>query len=82
MYSSLGGHMNPAVTLAMTWTRNISPIKGLGYILAQMLGAILAGLALSRARSVSLLFSLVSSFYEKCSVNHVEDHHKSLGTFV
>jgi glycerol uptake facilitator-like aquaporin len=37
-----GGHVNPAVTLAMAATRQISVIKAAGYIVAQVLGAMLA----------------------------------------
>jgi aquaporin Z len=43
-----GGHINPAVTIAMLATRRIDP-KGAGcYILAQMGGAIIAGVALQQ----------------------------------
>eukprot|EP01111_Echinosteliopsis_oligospora_P010537 TRINITY_DN3302_c0_g1_i2.p1 TRINITY_DN3302_c0_g1~~TRINITY_DN3302_c0_g1_i2.p1 ORF type:complete len:181 (+),score=39.64 TRINITY_DN3302_c0_g1_i2:43-585(+) len=35
-----GGHLNPAVTLAMIVTGNIRVGKGIGYIAAQFLGAI------------------------------------------
>lgn len=37
-----GGHMNPAVTIAMAATRQISVIKAAGYVVAQVLGAMLA----------------------------------------
>jgi len=41
-----GGHINPAVTLAMIATRNIRPLKGLVYILCQFVGAIVGCLLL------------------------------------
>ncbi|MYB21648.1 MAG: MIP family channel protein [Chloroflexi bacterium] len=37
-----GGHLNPAVTLAMIVTRRIKPVVGVAYIVAQMVGACLA----------------------------------------
>jgi glycerol uptake facilitator-like aquaporin len=41
-----GGHINPAVTIAMLVTRRIAPLLGLLYIVAQLVGATLAGLQL------------------------------------
>src|SRR2546425_10581213 len=41
-----GGHINPAVTIAMVVTRRIAPLLGLLYIVAQLVGATLAGLLL------------------------------------
>jgi MIP family channel proteins len=41
-----GGHLNPAVTVAMLVTRRIAPLLGLLYIVAQLVGATLAGLLL------------------------------------
>lgn len=41
-----GGHHNPAVTFAMLITKNISLGKGIGYIVAQIIGAVIAGFAL------------------------------------
>jgi glycerol uptake facilitator-like aquaporin len=37
-----GGHLNPAITIAMAATRQISVIKAAGYVVAQVLGAMLA----------------------------------------
>ena len=37
-----GGHLNPAVTIAMWATKQISAIKAAGYVVAQVLGAMLA----------------------------------------
>jgi len=37
-----GGHVNPAVTIAMWATRQISGIKAAGFVVAQILGAMLA----------------------------------------
>jgi MIP family channel proteins len=41
-----GGHINPAVTIGMLVTRRIAPLLGLLYIVAQLVGATLAGLLL------------------------------------
>ena len=41
-----GGHLNPAVTIAMLVTRRIAPLLGLLYIVAQLVGATLAALLL------------------------------------
>ena len=41
-----GGHINPAVTIGMLVTRRIEPVLGLLYIVAQLVGATLAGLLL------------------------------------
>jgi aquaporin Z len=38
-----GGHFNPAVTLAMLADRRTTPIEAVGYIIAQVIGAIAAG---------------------------------------
>ncbi len=39
-----GGHFNPAVTVAMVLDRRTTPVDAVGYIVAQVAGAILAGL--------------------------------------
>ncbi|MBI5949393.1 MAG: MIP family channel protein [Chloroflexi bacterium] len=44
-----GGHINPAVTLAMLVTRNIKPVLGVAYIVAQLAGAALGSLLLKLA---------------------------------
>src|SRR5437899_10456197 len=41
-----GGHITPAVTIAMLVARRIAPLLGLLYIVAQLVGATLAGLLL------------------------------------
>src|SRR2546430_560235 len=41
-----GGHINPAVTIGFLVTRRIAPLLGLLYIVAQLVGATLAGLLL------------------------------------
>ena len=41
-----GGHFNPAVTTAMIVSKRISPSNGLGYIVAQIIGGVLAALAI------------------------------------
>src|SRR6476660_10078006 len=38
-----GGHYNPAVTVAMVIDRRTTPIEGVGYIIAQIIGALGAG---------------------------------------
>ncbi len=38
-----GGHFNPAVTVAMVLDRRTTPIEAVGYIVAQVIGAIGAG---------------------------------------
>lgn len=42
----IAGHFNPAVTLGFLVTRRIEPMMGMLYIVAQLLGAVLAGYAL------------------------------------
>ncbi len=39
-----GGHFNPAVTVAMALDRRTTPLDAVGYIVAQILGAILSAL--------------------------------------
>lgn len=41
-----GCHINPAITLAMLVVRRIAPARAAGYIAAQLVGAVLAGLAI------------------------------------
>jgi MIP family channel proteins len=41
-----GGHFNPAVTLGLVLGRKHDPIKGVAYVVAQLVGATLAALAL------------------------------------
>lgn len=41
-----GAHINPAVTIGMWVTKNISSKEGFAYIIAQLLGAVLGALAL------------------------------------
>ena len=42
-----GGHFNPAVTFGMWVTRRIETVTGIGYIVAQLAGAVLAASALT-----------------------------------
>jgi MIP family channel proteins len=44
-----GGHYNPAVTVGMLATKRISPIDGVAYIVAQMVGAVLGAGAITLA---------------------------------
>lgn len=48
-----GGHINPAVTIAAYVTGKIKGLDAFGYILAQLLGAILAGIFLIGAYPVA-----------------------------
>ena len=41
-----GGHLNPAVTIGLVVTRRTRPVDGAVYIVAQLLGAVLAALML------------------------------------
>jgi MIP family channel proteins len=41
-----GCHINPAITIAMLALRRIEPAKAAGYIVVQLVGAVLAGLAI------------------------------------
>jgi aquaporin Z len=41
-----GGHFNPAVTIAMVLDKRTTPIDGVGYIVAQVIGAIAAAAVL------------------------------------
>lgn len=41
-----GGHLNPAVTIALLATGKIKPLNALGYVVSQMLGSVLAALLL------------------------------------
>ena len=44
-----GGHLNPAVTFAAILTRRITVIKGLMYVAAQLIGAVIGALLLAVA---------------------------------
>ncbi len=50
-----GGHINPAVTFAFVLTNRMTPVRGLMYIVAQLVGGCL-GVALLRAFMVDELF--------------------------
>lgn len=41
-----GAHLNPAITVAQTITGHLAPVKAVGYIIAQLLGAVAAAVAL------------------------------------
>lgn len=43
-----GGHFNPAVTAAFFATRRLDPVRAVGYVLSQLLGAVLAAVLLLR----------------------------------
>ena len=46
-----GGHFNPAVTVAMVLDKRTTPVDAVGYIVAQVVGAIAAGLFVMAAVS-------------------------------
>jgi aquaporin TIP len=50
-----GGHLNPAVTIAMIFTGRIDLVKGASYIVAQVLGSIVAALLLQVAMPADLV---------------------------
>ncbi len=50
-----GGHLNPAVTVAMMATGRIDPVRGLMYIVAQCLGAVFAAFLLNLAMPADLV---------------------------
>lgn len=68
-----GGHINPAVTVAMVVTRKLSLAKALFYVVAQCLGAITgAGILYSVTPAPvrgSLGVTMVSLFLSVCGVN-------------
>ena len=46
-----GGHFNPAVTVAMVLDKRTTPVDAVGYIVAQVIGAVAAGLLVMAAVS-------------------------------
>eukprot|EP00798_Chlamydomonas_sp_ICE-L_P006672 gene6672-3337_t len=54
-----GGHLNPAVTMAMIVFNEINPVKGLLYILSQVLGA-LCGVSMVKALWPSRNYNVVN----------------------
>jgi len=46
-----GGHFNPAVTVAMVLDKRTTPIDAVGYIVGQVIGAVLAGIVVMVAVS-------------------------------
>ena len=65
-----GGHFNPAVTAAMFVTQRIDFVRAVGYILAQLLGATLAGFFLLKSLHN---FDLVQNapFLGACDLNGI-----------
>lgn len=57
-----GGHVNPAVTIAMLYLRKIKPFLALGYIISQLLGSLFGAFLLSSMfpRNLSSAFHLGS----------------------
>jgi glycerol uptake facilitator-like aquaporin len=51
-----GGHINPAVTIAMIVTSNITIIKGILYILVQCLGSTVGSAILRVSRNLRVVF--------------------------
>ncbi|XP_056374527.1 aquaporin-4-like [Hyla sarda] len=66
-----GAHINPAVTIALLCTRNITLAKALFYIIAQCLGAVLGAGLLYLITPPSLIGNLgVTMINEKLSIGH------------
>ncbi|XP_044150466.1 aquaporin-4-like isoform X2 [Bufo gargarizans] len=66
-----GAHLNPAVTIALLCTRNITLAKALFYIMAQSLGAVLGAGLLYLITPTSLIGNLgVTMINEKLSIGH------------
>ncbi|XP_072015319.1 aquaporin AQPAe.a-like [Amphiura filiformis] len=49
-----GAHFNPAVTIPLTWNRDVSIIRAVCYIIAQCLGSALGGLVLQRVTPIEV----------------------------
>jgi MIP family channel proteins len=56
-----GGHFNPAVTVAMVLDKRTSPLDAVGYVVAQILGAIVAGLVVMAAVSQQAVTSGITA---------------------
>src|SRR5918996_1105668 len=50
-----GGHLNPAVTLGLMVTRRTSPTNAAAYIVAQLVGAVLAALLLKQVYPIGVV---------------------------
>lgn len=57
-----GGHLNPAITLAVIATRNIPLLLGLGYIAVQFAGAVLGALLIKASTPFAVQGSLGANF--------------------
>jgi aquaporin Z len=53
-----GGHLNPAVTIALAVTKKIDAMNAVGYIVAQCLGAVVAAALIKVALPAALLSSV------------------------
>ena len=53
-----GGHLNPAVTIALWFAKKIETPKALGYVIAQCLGAIFAALLIKGVVPASVLLAV------------------------
>ena len=53
-----GGHLNPAVTIALAVTKKIDAMNAVGYIVAQCLGAVVAAALIKVALPAALLTSV------------------------
>ncbi|MBI3551368.1 MAG: aquaporin [Elusimicrobia bacterium] len=74
-----GGHFNPAVTAAMLVGKRIDGITGLFYVISQLLGAALAGLALRAILHNHPQLATGAPFLGACDLNGVGFR---AGTFV
>jgi aquaporin Z len=59
-----GGHYNPAVTVAALLDRRIDPMNAVGYIVAQVIGALIASVAVLLVTDQAAVQSTASGFPE------------------
>ena len=61
-----GAHLNPAITLGLLVSCQISVFKAVFYILAQMLGAVVAS---------AIVYGVKPTNIDALGVNHVSEYH-------
>ncbi len=77
-----GCHVNPAVTLSMLLTRKIKFSDTICYIIAQLLGAILAGFTLYHVAQGSPSFNLSNGFALNGFGVHSPHHYSAMSCFI